>query len=174
MDSRGIVLYVGSFSKVIASGLRVGWIVAPQVAIRHMTTVQQASCLSGNTLVHAAMARFCAGGQYESYLRRVHRVYRGRMRSMLRGLAEHLPRRIAWTKPSGGYTLWVTLPDESRTEHDLVEAFREAGVIVSAGRRFFARKRRTPHFRLSIACVEESRIDEGCRRLGSVLSARVG
>jgi len=171
MDVGGIVLYVGTFSKVVFPGLRIGWIAAPREAIVRLAAIQRASCLAGNTLAQAAAARFCAGGQFELYLRRVHRVYRRRMEAMLRGLAEELPPGVTWTRPAGGYTLWLRLPGRVADEERLCARIAREGVKVAAGRGFFARRPEAAHARLSIACVDEARIREGCRRLGRALSA---
>jgi len=169
MDARGVVLYVGTFSKVVFPGLRVGWLAAPAAAIARLTAIQRVSCLAGNTLAQAAAARFCGTGAFEAYLRRIHRVYRRRMQAMLRGLDEHMPPGVAWTKPSGGYTLWLTLPGAARDEPALCARIAAAGVKVAPGRRFFAKPPASPHARLSIACVDDAQIAEGCRRLGRAL-----
>jgi DNA-binding transcriptional MocR family regulator len=170
MDSRGIVLYIGTFSKVVFPGLRVGWIAAPREAILRLTDIQHASCIAGNTLAQAAAARFCTGGEFEAYLRRIHRVYRRRMQALLRGLRGHMPEGVTWTRPSGGYTAWLKLPEGGRSESELVERITTAGVRVGPGRRYYARPPAAPHLRLSIACVDEKRIEKGCRRLGRALA----
>jgi DNA-binding transcriptional MocR family regulator len=169
MDSRGIVLYVGTFSKVVFPGLRIGWIAAPREAIVRLTDIKHASCIAGNTLAQAAAARFCTSGEFEAYLRRIHRIYRGRMQALLHGLDRYIPSGVNWTKPSGGYTAWVTLNDVGIAEAELMERITREGVKVGPGRRYFVRHPATNHFRLSIACVDKKRIDTGCRRLGRAL-----
>jgi DNA-binding transcriptional MocR family regulator len=170
MDANGIVLYVGTFSKVVFPGLRLGWIAAPRRVIEPLTDLHHAACLAGNTLAQAAVARFCSGGEYELHLRRVHRVYRRRMQTMLRGLELHMPERCSWTKPEGGYTIWLTLPPTEVSEAELVKRCAHAGVQVSAGHRYFLRPTKTAHLRLSISKVDQAEIEEGCRRLGRVLA----
>ncbi|MDJ0761450.1 MAG: PLP-dependent aminotransferase family protein [Myxococcota bacterium] len=170
MDAGGVVLYIGTFSKVVFAGLRVGWIAAPRRAIKHLTLIQHATCLAGNTMVQAALARFCRSGGFESYLRRAHRVYRSRMAVMLRSLKTHMPPSVQWTKPTGGCTVWLTVPKTLGDEAFLIKALRQAGVLVAPGRRYFARKRPEPHLRLSIACAREEEIEMGCRRIGRTLA----
>lgn len=171
MDSRGIVLYVGTFSKVVFPGLRIGWICAPHNAIRRLRDIKHASCISGNTLAQAAAARFCTSGGFEAHLRRIHRVYRRRMLVLLKGLKHYMPEGVQWTRPSGGYTTWLTLPDIPMTEDELLEKITRGGVKVGAGRRYFAHRPTSLHLRLSIACVDEGEIETGCRLLGQVLVA---
>jgi len=172
MDCRGTVLYVGTFSKVVFPGLRVGWIAGPRQAIEMLASIQHASCLASNTLAQAAAERFCARGEMEAYLRRIHRVYRRRLQAMLDGLRRHLPAGIRWTRPVGGYTLWLTLPGRAADERLWCERLARAGLLVAPGRAFFGSPPARPHCRLSIACADEAAIEEGCRRLGAELVRR--
>ncbi|MEX1310714.1 MAG: PLP-dependent aminotransferase family protein [Candidatus Sulfomarinibacteraceae bacterium] len=172
MDAEGSVLYVGSFSKVVFPGLRIGWVAAPSEVVSRLAGIQHASCLAANTLAQAAADRFSRRGEYERFLRRIHRVYRRRMQAMLAGLDRHLPAGIEWWKPVGGYTLWLVLPHPVDAEPGLCAAIRDAGVRVTPGRGFFAAPPDRAHLRLSIACVGEDRIEEGCRRLGTALAGR--
>lgn len=172
MDVRGIVLYVGTFSKVVFPGLRMGWIAAPKNAVTLLTTIQRASSLAANTLAQAVAERFCQRGEFDSHLRRVHRVYRRRLQALLGGLQRHLPTEVQWTKPCGGYTLWLRLPATGSEEDAWCKQLARAGVRVAPGSAFFGSPPTQTHLRLSIACVDEPRIEEGCRRLGATLSER--
>ncbi len=100
IDIKGVVLYVGTFSKIVFPGLRVGWIAGPRNAISVLSSTQHASCLAVNTLAQAVAERFCHRGELERYLRRIHRVYRRRMQVMLAGLERHLPPTVRWTRPT--------------------------------------------------------------------------
>jgi DNA-binding transcriptional MocR family regulator len=171
IDVDGLVIYVGTFSKVVFPGLRVGWLAAARPAIERLTSLQHVSCLGTNTLGQAAADVFCRRGEFEAHLRRIHRVYRRRMQAMLDGLARHLPSTVTWTRPAGGYTLWLTLPGQAREEPLWVDRLREAGVRVSPGRIYFGQASARPHARLSIACAGEESIESGCRRLGAALRA---
>lgn len=170
MDSGGIVLYIGTFSKVVFPGLRVGWIAAPHQAIVRLSAIQHASSLATASVAQATAERFCRRGDFELHLRRIHRIYRRRMQVMLDGLGRHLPSDIDWTRPVGGYTLWLTLPDPIEAEDNIVQALLDAGVRVAPGRPYYATPPRHAHLRLCIACVNEEDIKEGCHRLGRVLS----
>jgi len=172
MDSGGIVLYVGTFSKVVFPGFRVGWIAAPHEAIERLSAIQHASNLAASTITQATAERFCRRGDFELHLRRIHRIYRRRMQVMHDKLDRHLPPDVDWTRPNGGYTLWLTLPDPVEAEEDIVGTLLDAGVRVAPGRPYYATPPRSAHLRLCIACVDEESIRKGCRRLGLVLHDR--
>jgi DNA-binding transcriptional MocR family regulator len=169
MDARGGVLYIGTFSKVAFPGLRLGWIAAPREAAAHLSALERATNLGGSTLAQAAVARFCSAGSLEAYLRRVHRVYRKRMQTALRALDACLPRGTLCARPSGGYLLWLRLPGSPHSESETCARLLRAGVRVAPGRPFFGAPPAAPHARLSIACLDEAAIAEGCRRIGRVL-----
>ncbi len=172
MDSRGVVIYLGTFSKVVFPGLRVGWIAAPADCVARLTAASRVVSLSGNLLTQAAISHFCQSGAYEEHVRRVHRAYRPRMRALLDGLERHMPKTgVTWSKPQGGYTLLVQARGRRKTsETEAMERLRAAGVLVSPGSQFFPKPPEALCFRLSLSNVPPSRIDEGCRRLGKALS----
>ncbi|MBI5442231.1 MAG: PLP-dependent aminotransferase family protein [Deltaproteobacteria bacterium] len=169
MDARGTVLYVGTFSKVAFPGLRLGWIAAPREVVAHLSALERVTSLGGNTLIQAAVARFCASGALESYLRRVPRVFRKRMQATLRALDASIPASVAWPRPAGGYLVWMRLSGPPDSEPETCARLLGAGVRVAPGRPFFGAPPSAPYARLSIACLDEEAIAEGCRRIGRVL-----
>lgn len=169
MDHRRLVLYVGTCSKVVFPGFRVGWIAADRTAIERLTSIQHVTSLAANTIAQATAARFFQRGEFESYLRRIHRVYRRRMQILLDGLEASLPRDVQWTRPQGGYTAWLTLPSPVADEPTICDRLDRAGVRAAPGCRFYATPPKHAHLRLSIACIDEEAIKEGCRRIGRVL-----
>jgi DNA-binding transcriptional MocR family regulator len=176
MDRSGIVIYLGTLSKVVFSGLRIGWIAAPREAIERLLAIHRCGALSGNMLVQAAVDDFCSAGAYEPYLRRIHRVYRARMQALQAGLTEHLPARgVEWTRPAGGCTAWIRVKDRPASrEGALLEAARREGVLVTPGSLFFADEPDGLCLRVSVSGADEGRIAEGCRRLGRALAGVVG
>jgi DNA-binding transcriptional MocR family regulator len=175
MDNTGTVIYLGTFSKVIFPGLRVGWLAAHRDCVARLLAVSRVAALSGNVLTQAAVSRFCDGGAYEEHIRRVHRAYRPRMRALLDGLAEHMPKaRVTWSKPQGGYTLLVRCRLRRRLgEAAAMDHLRAAGVLVSPGSLHFVSPPADFCFRLSLANVSAEKIQEGCRRLGKALARLV-
>jgi 2-aminoadipate transaminase len=85
-----------------------------------------------------------------------------------------MPDGVEWTRPSGGYTAWLTLQNSNMTEDELLECLMSAGVKVGPGGRYFANQPDSVHFRLSIACVGEEEIESGCALLGRVLGDAMG
>ncbi len=176
MDARGLVIYVGTFSKVVFPGLRVGWIAAGGECIRRLALLNRFTSLSGTTVAQAAMDRFCQAGRFDAYLRRLHATHRRRMTALLKGLSAHMPAgEVHWTEPAGGCTLWVTLrTGRPEDEGVLVERCREAGVIVTPGSLFYPRGRAEGlHLRLSIARVKAHHLGEACRRLAQAIGGHM-
>lgn len=174
MDNRGVVIYVGTLSKVVFPGLRIGWIAAPEACLQRLLAVHRLSSLGGSQLAQAAIARFCELGMYDAHLRRIHARYRRRMQAMLHGLAAHMPDGAQWTQPAGGCTLLLTLAGMPAGEDAICRRFFDDGVRVEPGRPFFATPPAEPTFRMSIACADEQTIAEGCRRMGQSLRTLIG
>ncbi len=173
MDARGVVIYAGTFSKVVFPGVRIGWLAADAACIERLLAISRFTVLSPNVVTQAAVQRFCAAGAYEDHLRRIHRAYRKRMAALLAALKRHLPASgVRWTQPAGGYTLMLWI-DTALSETELDDRLRRAGVLLTPGGAFFAGKRPGVTFRLSIANLVEDEIEEGCRRLGRALAAAV-
>ena len=170
MDVHGSVVYLGTFSKVVFPGLRIGWIAAHRECIQRLLAIQRFTCLSLGTVGQVAVHRFCEQGLYEEHIRRVHRTYRKRMQAMIESLRAELPRGVVrWTEPTGGYTLWVDLPGVTMDESQFMARLCGAGVAVTPGSLFFPSRPKVISFRMSISNLTEPDIREGIRRLAGVL-----
>jgi DNA-binding transcriptional MocR family regulator len=172
MDHKKIVIYLGTFSKVLMPGVRIGWVAASPECIGRLMVMKRFSDISSNSLSQAAVHEFCQQGLYEIHIRRMHRVYRKRMQTMLDSLSQYMPKEhVCWTKPNGGYLCWVRLGNNNVEKAAVYEALNTHGVIVSRGDFYFANPVPEPCFRLSIAALDEDEIIEGTRRLGAALSS---
>jgi GntR family transcriptional regulator/MocR family aminotransferase len=170
MDASGIVIYLGSFSKVLFPGLRLGWAVARREWIERMAGLKAMSDVSCSPLVQAALHRFFEGGHYDRQLRRVNRVFAKRMRKAVAALGRHLPpARASFAPPSGGYLLWIRVDAPGAGEDEVLAALERSRVSAAPGSLFFAEPPKNTYLRLSISSLDEAEIEEGARRLGEAL-----
>ncbi len=168
IDEGNIVIYLGTFSKALFPGLRLGWITAEKELIRRVLAVKRFCDLSSNNFSQMAMHRFCQGGYYDKHLKRLHRIFRKRMQTALRSLAEFCPPSVSWTEPAGGYTIWMKLP-RRLSKDELLKHVVPQGVAVSPGEYYFLGKGPSRYFRISISSLGEQEIREAVRRLGRAL-----
>jgi DNA-binding transcriptional MocR family regulator len=169
MDRNYQVLYLGTFSKVLFPGIRVGWIVAEKECIERLTAIRRFSELSCNTLTQAALNNFCRQGYYGMHIKRMHRIFRKRMQTAFNALSNHMPQNVKWTKPEGGYTIWLELPAVYNDKNRLQGILSKHGVIASPGEYYFARLHPKKYLRLSIATLNENEITKGIKRLGQAI-----
>ena len=166
--AEGWVVRLGTFSKTLAPGLRVGWAYAPGELGRRMVVAKQAADLHSSTLVQRATALLLQRFDYDGHLARIRAVYRARRDAMLHALEQHMPEGTTWTRPEGGLFLWLTLPP-GVSDRALFEAGVAQDVAVVPGSAFFAGGAEHGFVRLNFSNQSEERILEGVRRLGVAL-----
>lgn len=170
MDQYNIIFYIGTFSKVLFPGLRIGWIAADRECIRKLCAIKFSQDITSNRLSQAALNYFCREGYYELHIRRMHRIYRRRMQTALRAAKEYIPHDyFSYTSPSGGYLIWVEGKNTGLREEELIRHINKRGVAVLPGRLFFPEPSDTIGFRISIAQRDENEIEEGIKRIGNTL-----
>lgn len=167
-DPREQVVLLGSFSKILFPGLRLGWLVAPPALLEPLRELKQLADFSSSLLTQHAMERFCRRGLLDRHLERVRAVYRARLAAMIGAMAAEFPPGVTWTRPKGGLTLWVTLPPEGDAIEVLAAARRE-GVDFSPGPLFYPNGGGGGHLRLSWIRETEERIARGIAVLGQLL-----
>ena len=170
IDAGQIVVYLGTFSKVLFPGLRIGWITADKELIGRLLAIKRFSDLTTNAFGQRVMHRFCELGLYDRNLRRLHRLFKRKMAVALEALEASFPAGTTWTRPSGGYAIWVTMPKKF-SAGDLLRRLAPSGEDVSPGEPYFPRGGPSAHFRLSIARPNEAEIGEAIGRLGRALRA---
>lgn len=167
LDERGDVVELRSFSKIAFPGLRVGWVIAPHALIARLAEAKQWTDLHSDQLSQAVLLRFAASGRLEQHRARMCAAGRERVAAVLEACAGHLPEGATFTRPRGGMSLWVRLP-EPLDAGELLPRAQARGVTYLPGRFFSVGRYEPGTLRLSFAGLEPDRIREGLRRLGEV------
>ena len=163
------VIYLGTVSKVFSPGVRVGWAVAQPGVLQRLVLAKEAADLCGSNLNMLITERYLAGERWRATLAGLVGTYRARRDAMLQALGEHFPTDATWTLPTGGFYVWVTLP-EYFDSANLLAAAVERKVAYVPGTAFYADGRGRDRMRLAFCYPSEERIGEGVRRLGELLS----
>lgn len=162
------VIRLGTFSKVLAPGLRLGYIVAPRPIISKLVQIKQATDLHTATVSQMAVYETIKDGFLERHLPAVRELYKKQCGYMLDAMDEHFPDTATWTRPEGGMFIWVTLPEHIDASRLLQRAI-ERNVAFVPGAPFYAGEGRPNTLRLSFVTVSEARIREGIAILGELI-----
>jgi 2-aminoadipate transaminase len=166
--SIGNVIYLSTFSKTLAPGLRLGWIVAPPEVISKLVQLKQGADLHSSTFGQMVAYEVARDNFLDEHVKLIRRVYRERRDVMLEALAQNFPPEVTWTRPAGGLFLWVTLPRGMKTD-DLFKTAVEQNVAFVPGDCFYApnghQEEAMRHMRLNFSAAQPEQIREGIRRL---------
>lgn len=162
------VIYLGSFSKTFAPGFRIGWALAPHGVREKLVLAQEAATLSPPVFSQFAIATYLDEFDWRGQIVVYRDMYRARRDAMLQGLTEHMPSGSTWTHPTGGFFVWLTLPEGLDSQAMLPRAV-SARVAYVPGTAFYADGLGSRNMRLSYCFPTPERIIEGTRRLGEVL-----
>jgi 2-aminoadipate transaminase len=173
LDGGEFVIYLGTFSKILSPGIRLGWAVAPRPVLAKMNIGKSSADLCSSSMTQHFVATYFAEERWQDYVRSLTEIYRRRRDTMLDALAEHLPAEAEWTHPAGGLFVWATLPDYIDTTDLLARALQE-NVAFVPGRAAFLDGRGGSAMRLNFSGVAEDDIREGVRRIGKVVREQVG
>jgi 2-aminoadipate transaminase len=168
LDDQGVVIYLSTFSKTLAPGMRIGWIAMPKSLVRGLTISKQATDLHSSTVSQRAIAHLLETFDLDGHLAKIRDVYRVRGEAMLRALETELPKGTRWTRPEGGLFIWVRLPDGLDTQKLLPRALDQKVAFVP-GHAFFAANPEPEYMRLNFSNRPEPLIAEGMARLGRVV-----
>jgi len=165
------VIQLGSFSKSLAAGLRLGYLIAPDRVLARLAPIQEVHNISVPPLSQAVMARFLASGAFKRHLSRLRKALRERRDAMLEAIHASFPRDSEVTEPKGGMHLWVVLP-EDLSALDLQRAALAHGLSFAPGPLFFPDGRGTNCLRLNFSTHAPSVTRDAIARLGSLIHAR--
>ena len=171
MDPENVV-YLGSFSKIFAAGLRVGWALAPHGIREKLVLAAESATLCPPAFTQMVVARYLATHDWRGQIKSFREMYRERRDAMLAALEAHLPPGCTWTRPEGGFFVWVTVPEGVDTKAMLPRAIT-ARVAYASGTGFHADGSGSRHMRLSFCYPPPERITEGVRRLAGVLDGEL-
>jgi 2-aminoadipate transaminase len=163
---------MSTFSKTLAPGLRLGWVVAPVEVVGRLVQAKQGVDLHTNSFIQMVAYELCKDGFLEGHVRYLRAAYRERRDAMLTAMEKYFPEEVTWTRPQGGLFLWATLPEGVDTEELLVEAVKEKVAFVP-GTAFFANGDGHNTMRLNFSNARPEMIEEGIRRLGRVIAKRL-
>ncbi|MHA7968729.1 aminotransferase-like domain-containing protein [Rhizobium sp. CAU 1783] len=161
-------IYCGSFSKTLAPGLRVGFVVAATPVIRKLVLMKQAADLHSSSINQIAIAHV-AERHFDAQVAKIRKAYSARRDAMLAALERYMPAGTVWTRPEGGMFIWVTLPEGIDGAELLARSIETEKVAFVPGQAFFADRSGANTLRLSFSCANEQMIDEGIKRLGRLV-----
>ena len=166
------VIYLGSFSKILTPGIRLGYMVAPVSLIRKLEQAKQATDLHTSTLTQMAVYEVIKDGFLQEHIPSIRRFYSAQCDVMLEAMKTHFPEGVEWTRPLGGMFIWVTLPAHINSK-ELLDAAIAQNVAFVPGGPFYANEAETNTFRLSFVTVPPEKINEGIAKIGKLLQARM-
>ncbi|WP_368407017.1 PLP-dependent aminotransferase family protein [Actinomadura sp. NAK00032] len=171
-DDSERVIYLGSFSKTIASGLRVGWVLAPHAVRAKLVLAAESAILCPSNFSQLAVREYLATQPWREQIKDFRELYRARRDAMLESLDQWMPEGCTWTRPAGGFFVWLTLPEGLDSKAMAPRAIAERVAYVP-GTGFYADGDGHRHLRLSYCFPEPHRIREGVRRLATVVEKEI-
>jgi len=169
LDEDENVIYLSTFSKIISPGIRLGWMAAPAPLLAKFNLGKQAADLCPSTLAQKIVNRYFQDFRWQDYVEKTTALYHQRRDAMLKALEEYFPEEASWTRPRGGFYIWVTLPEYLDTTDLLALSIEQENVAFVPGAGAYMDGSGANHMRLAFCAVSEERIDEGIKRLAKVI-----
>jgi len=172
-DDEGRVVYMSTFSKILAPGLRVGWVVADPEVLKKLIIAKQSTDVCTNVLGQRVAHEYIVRGHIDPQIEKTKKLYSRKLTLMLNGMEELMPEGLEWVKPEGGMFLWITLPERIDSA-DLLSMALKKRVAFVTGRAFYANPKEGQNtMRLNFTHSSDEKITEGMRRLGSVVNQAI-
>jgi len=168
LDTRGCVIYLSTFSKILAPGFRLGWTIASDEIINKLTLLKQSTDLCTNVFSQYVAYENIHGGYMDKHVQKIKKLYKGKRDIMLKALKKYFPKEAKYVNPSGGMFLWITLPKRIniRTMFQKAVANKVAYVVGDA---FYPEDGHYNSMRLNFSYSSDEEIVEGIRRLSEVI-----
>lgn len=171
-DTTDHVIYTSTFSKILAPGFRLGWVIANDYLIKKLTVMKQSADLQTDNLVQYTCSAFLKNNDIDEHIKVISKAYGERKDRMVEDIKKYFPKNVKCTNPKGGMFLWVTVPGVE----DTVELFKKClkhNVAFVPGDPFFGTNSVPGTFRLNYSCMSDDKIDEGIKRLGNALKEAI-
>ncbi len=169
LGNADLMIYLGTFSKIFAPGLRLGWLVAPDPLMDKIIKCKQAADLHTDSLAQRIAYEYCSTGELYHHIEGIKSTYHHRQKAIVAAMKKYFPHQVKWTVPQGGMFVWVTLPDYLDTTQMLGEALT-AKVAYVMGEAFYPSGGGKNTMRLNFSFSPPEVLEEAIRRLGGVLS----
>ena len=167
-DTKGLVLFFGTFSKIFAPGFRLGWVSASPEILEKFNISKQAADLQASTISQMEMAKFIEMYDLDAHVEKIKEVY-GKRRTIMLAMDEYFPEGIKFTRTDGGLFTWVTLPEGIDAAQLMKDVVLPNNVAYVPGEPFYPNGGNANHFRMNYSCMPEDKIVEGVKRLGKAL-----
>ena len=161
-------IMLGSFSKIIVPGFRLGWLVAPSHIMKKLVIAKQATDLHTTHFTQSIIFQYLKDNDIEDHINRIIEAYGNQCQAMLNSVKKYFPKSVKYTKPEGGMFLWAQLP-QNVTSLELFELAVKDKVVFVPGDPFYINKTGTNTLRLNFSCVDEETIATGIQRLGNAI-----
>jgi len=168
MDTKGLVIYLGTFSKVLAPGYRLGWLVAEGEVHDKMELLMSAAALQSSTIAMMIVSKYMEMFDLDEHVAKIRETYKHRCDVMMKAMEDYFPPEAKFTYPDGGLFTWVELPDYIDTKAMAPQAL-EQKVAYVPGKGFFPNGDTHNCLRLNYSCMPDDRIVEGIKRLAEVI-----
>lgn len=173
MDTKGNIIFLGSFSKILMPGLRIAWMVADPVIIDKVVKLKQAVDLQASSFGQRQTSYYIDMFDLDEHVAKIKALYKKRRDLMCESMKKYFPEGITFTYPEGGLFTWVTLP-EGMDAKELMPKVLAKNVAYVPGGPFYPHGGNANHFRLNYSNMPEDRIVEGIKRLAEVLKEKIG
>jgi len=167
-DESGVVVYIGTLSKILAPGLRLGFIAAPRLLVDRLATLRMGMDRQGDQAIECAVAELVEDGEVQRHARRMRRIYQARRDALAAAIEQQLSGIVSFARPAGGMALWAAVAPKVDVEAWSAAAFA-AGVAFFPARRFAFDGRSRPFARLGFAALTEAELQEAVRRMAAAL-----
>lgn len=170
-DTKGLVIHIGTFSKILSPGMRLGWIVADEALIQKFVTLKQSADTQTSTLIQRQVNRYMEMFDIDKHIEEIRKLYKKKKDLMLETIKKEFPESFTYTNPQGGLFTWVDFPEGIDAAVVLKKAIAEEKVAFVPGAPFFPNGGNANHCRMNYSGMTEEQIVEGIKRLGKLFKA---